>query len=327
MKPDLRWFAGLAIVGLAVAALALLNWKESEPPPGGEIARWTSSQQCASCHAAVFEDWKKSLHARAWTDPPARALSNEFQNTDCIACHAPRPVFEIGVGQRVLARQSRRVEGVDCISCHATEHGVASASEGKRGPCLPTHRAELRQPEFCAGCHNQHGTVDEWRKTEFAKKGITCVTCHMPPTQDSLGRKFASHHAPVREDSKMIASAVTCDLRIEQGKAIVSVANTGAGHDFPTDSRHKAADLVYRIHTTQEAPIAWTRLARFRDPYRDDQLDLVRTTIPAGEKREHSISLPAGKGRLEVRLLFKQTPFARDDEGAVIWESAAEFSP
>src|SRR5262245_46366041 len=92
---------GLGLL-VALGSVALL-WQVLGPRPApAESAHFSSSQQCLGCHAEVGAEWSASWHSRSWTDPDVRALSNDFANTDCIDCHAPRPVFETGVDQRVL---------------------------------------------------------------------------------------------------------------------------------------------------------------------------------------------------------------------------------
>jgi len=103
-----------------LGSAAWLGWAlflEAEPPPA-EARAFTSSRQCQECHAQTYAEWETSWHAQSWTDPEVRKLSEDFSNTDCIDCHAPRPVFETGLGNRVLPRAVRRVEGVDCLTCH-----------------------------------------------------------------------------------------------------------------------------------------------------------------------------------------------------------------
>ena len=96
-----------------------------------------------ACHEEVFAEWQDSWHARSWTDPDVRApsQSNNFLNKDCIDCHAPRPVFETGVGNRVLPRSSRRSEGVDCIACPPLPTGRMPVPPAAPPPARrPPHR-------------------------------------------------------------------------------------------------------------------------------------------------------------------------------------------
>ena len=109
-RPALQTLFGACALALG-GALVFLVFRPAGRP--AQAASFTSSAECAACHAEVYGEWQASWHSRAWTDPDVLALSNDFANSDCIDCHAPRPVFETGVGQRVLPRSSRRAEGVD----------------------------------------------------------------------------------------------------------------------------------------------------------------------------------------------------------------------
>ena len=89
----MRMGAGIFVSALFLWLLvSLLITGGSEANAGPQT--WTSSRQCMSCHEEVFAEWQDSWHARSWTDPDVRApsQSNNFQNKDCIDCHAPRPL-------------------------------------------------------------------------------------------------------------------------------------------------------------------------------------------------------------------------------------------
>ena len=151
------FFAGLGTVALFRLVL---------PPAHVEEAPPLSSKDCQACHPTVWEEWNASHHAFAFQNPEVRKLSQNFLNEECLACHAPRPVLQFKPGERVLARQSDRSLGVDCLTCHARpEGGVASASKNPRqdAACAPTTDLRLTAVETCGSCHNQHGTVEQWR--------------------------------------------------------------------------------------------------------------------------------------------------------------------
>ena len=95
---------GFLLVAVSIWVLTMIF-----APNRGEAAAttFTSSMQCAECHQTAYDEWQSSSHANSWVNPDVRALSNDFSNSDCIDCHAPRPIFETGVGKRVLPRSSR----------------------------------------------------------------------------------------------------------------------------------------------------------------------------------------------------------------------------
>jgi hypothetical protein len=304
-----------AIAGVAAFALAswiLLAIFRTHAPEDGEQSL-ASSASCRDCHAQIFQEWSESWHARAWSDPEVRQLSNDFQNADCIDCHAPRPVFETGVGQRVLPRASRRAEGVDCIACHRLS-GETSSVAGTRdvpsAPCRPKATPELASAQLCAGCHDQHATVRQWLASEYAARGIDCIACHMRERVEGSSER-RHHRMSGGHDLELVKRAVELRVRRESGAWMVELENVGAGHNFPTDERSRAADLFWRPASDSNG--AWRFLYRFRSPYRHE-VDLEDTTLAAREVRRVAIESPDASQGVEVALFFKTKPYWLDPE-------------
>jgi hypothetical protein len=310
--------AGRMLLG-AVSLLAL-GWLAFElaggggAPDPGAARTFTSSRQCQECHAEVYAEWQASWHAQSWTDPEVRRLSNDFQNSDCIDCHAPLPVLETGIGNRVLPRTTRRVEGVDCIACHLLPEGAGGTVAGTRtapaAPCRPEATPALADPAFCGACHDQHGTVQQWRATPFARPGPgfrSCVDCHMPH-RGGDPRRGRDHTMHGGHDIALVRTAVTLRGAREEGVWVAEVENHGAGHNFPTDERSRAADVFWRPRDESD----WRHAYRFRNPYRFE-VGLEDTELPHGATQR--IPLPdAGAGPIEVALFYKLTPLWSDPE-------------
>ncbi len=275
---------------------------------GGDAEQraFTSSQQCAECHPEIYAEWQSSPHANSWTNERVRQLSNEFAIKDCIDCHAPTPVFEVGVNERPLPREARRIEGVDCITCHELPNngGVAGTLTDSQAACRPVERIELTRVDFCASCHNQHKTIDQWRVSGFPEKDLGCIECHMPHRGDdpNAGRM---HSMPGGTSLANLQAAVTMEGEAVDGGWVVILANVGAGHAFPTDERSRAADLFWRP-LGSDSP--WIHFHRIRDPYRTET-DIPRTLIDAGETRR--VPVPDASGAIEVALFYKRSPFYR----------------
>jgi hypothetical protein len=308
----LRIVLGVGVAALGAWALAAI-FTRSEAP-AAPVA-WQSSQQCVACHAEEAREWTGSWHAQAWTDVEVRKLSNDFSNADCIDCHAPQPIFETGIGNRVLPRTTRRVEGVDCIACHQMQDGrMAGTVQNDGVACRPVAQRELVRPEACGGCHNQHGTVDQWKASRFAQPGPEfrdCIACHMPyrdPGDPSKGRDHTMHGG---HDLELVRGAVTLTARRENGVARVAIENVGAGHNFPTDERSRAADVFWRPVAADGAPQLWRKIYRFRNPYRFE-VGEPNTELPAGQKLEIAIDDADARGAIEVALFFKLTPYYED---------------
>ena len=306
-----------SIAGLAVAALggwALVSVFH-EPAKAHAPVAWESSNQCAECHSQVHDEWSSSWHAQAWTDEEVRKLSENFSNTDCIDCHAPQPVFETGIGNRPLARSTRRAEGVDCISCHQMQDGrMAGTLDNPTVPCRPSAQRELNRPESCGGCHNQHGTVDQWKASRYAQPGPgfqDCVSCHMPlrdPADPSKGRVHVMHGG---HDIELVRSAVALRVARADGVPVVEVENVGAGHNYPTDERSRASDVFWRPLASDGAKGEWRKLYRFRNPYRFE-VGEPNTELPAGQIVSLRIEDEAARGEIEVALFYKLSPYYAD---------------
>ena len=309
----LKPLLGLAFLGVGIWVTMLVF---QSPEASGTPMTFTSSQQCKECHPTVFAEWAASEHANAWTGPEVRKLSNDFSNTDCIDCHAPRPVFETGIANRVLPRASRRHEGVDCIACHLLPDGrMAATTTNLEAACRPVATPELSTPEFCAGCHDQHETVVQWRATKFAADGVGCIDCHMPPRADGSG---SDHRSPGGRSLELLQSAVELRGAREGEVWVVELENVGAAHSFPTDERSRAADLFWRPLAAEGAePEPWRHLYRFRDPYRHE-VDVLPTLLHAHQKHvlrldpaEHG---PDASGAVEVALFYKRSPYFSNPE-------------
>lgn len=327
----MRALLGIVVLGLAAwLAYALVHEAAPAPDPGAAPAapaaaapaEWTSSAQCRDCHAQVFAEWLASPHANSWNNEDVRVQSEDFSNQVCIDCHAPRPVWESGIGERVLPRASRRAEGVDCITCHLLPDGrVAGTVENPAAPCRPTVRRELQRVDFCAGCHDQHKTVQQYKETPFVEERIGCIQCHMPSrTADPADGRV--HTMPGGHYIEVVRTAVTLEAAPRPGGGFtVTVANTGAGHSYPTDERSRASDVWWRPLPTDADQLdahgvaalggPWRHLHRIRDPYRQET-HLVSTLLAYGERRALVIDDPAAAQGVEVALVYKRSPYYRD---------------
>ncbi|MEZ6016600.1 MAG: cytochrome c3 family protein [Planctomycetota bacterium] len=297
----------------------------SAPNVASVPTEWTSSAQCRDCHTQIFDEWLASPHANSWNNEDVRVQSKDFSNKVCIDCHAPQPVWESGIGERVMPRAARRAEGVDCLTCHLLPDGrIAGTVENPAAPCRPTIRRELQRVDFCAGCHDQHKTVQQWKATPFAEERIGCIQCHMPNrTADPADGRV--HTMPGGHYIEVVRSAVTLEATARpEGGFEVAVTNTGAGHSYPTDERSRASDLWWRPVTGPATDAAqldangvtkdggdWRHLHRIRDPYRDET-HLVSTLLMYGERRALVIDDPDAAQGVEVALVYKRAPYYRD---------------
>ncbi len=139
--------------------------------------QFAHAKDCGKCHVAVYNEWSKSDHAKAFVSPRFRDATNGYAFENCISCHAPSP----GVTDKApTARTAGREDGVTCVSCHLKGGKLA-------GPINPTgmikpHPIEVdekfyRSSAICGRCHE--GTMREWNSAKADKK--PCQQCHMQP--------------------------------------------------------------------------------------------------------------------------------------------------
>lgn len=329
-----------------IATFLATHWAERPispqgPPPAGwdSLATDLSPETCASCHSAQYDDWRTSLHADAYSPGLAGQLV-AWHETDpatvesCMACHAP--LFE---QQRRVRRSdggwienaaydpSLEAHGVTCAACHVREWNRFGPPrrDGRvePAPAGTPHEGAIRSaafedPGFCAPCHQfeepapagkpLENTVQEWEASEWAARGVTCQACHMPDRRH-LWRGI--------HDPDMTRSGITPSLAIDGDAgetdftARLVVANTGAGHHFPTyvtpavdlEIAFLAGDdtLGVRRRSLQRV-VAW-ETGEWTE-IRDDR-------IPSGKSRELAWegAAPAGADRLVATIRVRPDAF------------------
>lgn len=182
------------------------------------------AEECAVCHSEFYDEWKTSIHSRAWTEPYFQA-DWKFDGSQqiCRNCHTP---LDRQQPHRVLGFRDRekwdpilgdnpdfdwvlQQEGVTCAGCHVRDgkilgiHGLSNAPH-------PVERI-VDPNQICTRCHvvggarrdtffrfPPCGTVaeiqagrGEWHErsgevTVEQQADLDCVSCHMPSVQRPL---------------------------------------------------------------------------------------------------------------------------------------------
>lgn len=295
----------------------------AKPSEAATTTRWESAQQCKACHEDLFAEWDSSHHRIAYTNPEVRALSDDFRKEECMDCHLPRPLAITGFGARTLPRRTHFDEGISCISCHlGPDGGIVGRNDRPEVPCKPKRSTDFLAADTCASCHNQHGTTDQWKASNYATQGIDCASCHMPeverPRNDKSKRMGRMHVYKGCHDKATLQSAGKYEVAHEGDELVLTLTNVGAGHNFPTEERHRAVDMVYRF-VTADGPGEWQRAWRFRMPYRDEMEPInpgnqpgENAQLPAGASKSVRVAIPAGTKAIEARLWYRLTPFCDD---------------
>ncbi|MFN9707186.1 MAG: multiheme c-type cytochrome [Planctomycetota bacterium] len=318
----------IGVVALVLGAFGgAIAWLSGGQPAraahGATAVRWESSAQCRDCHQDVYDEWFGSHHRIAYTNPEVRDLSDDFRKEECMDCHLPRPLVVTGFGKRTLPRRTHFDEGVSCISCHlGPDGGILARNDRPEVPCQPQRSADFFAAEACASCHNQHGTTDQWRASHFAQQGTDCSSCHMPEVarvrKDGSKRMGRKHVYEGGHDLATLKKAGQFDVRRDGDGVVLSLRNVAAGHNFPTEERPRAVDMMYRF-VTAEGVGDWQRAWRFRNPYRDETTPInpgnasgENAQLPSGEQKDVRVPIPAGAVAVEARLWYRLTPFVGD---------------
>ncbi|HKB17382.1 MAG TPA: multiheme c-type cytochrome [Planctomycetota bacterium] len=273
-------------------------------------------EYCGGCHREIHEEWKGSLHARAWTDPifqaayAAEKARNPEAASSCVPCHAPAPLLDSGLGKFPRAREADLDVGVDCFACHVGSRGMS----GPHGTKYHRSKGDERflEPIFCQACHGQteRDPVHDQKtgyETTSAASGNTCVTCHMEPVERILSqdeertrrqvgrlkpRLSGRHDFPGVHAPKVLAKAADLSLSVEGSDLLVSI-ETRTGHFLPGGGDGRLVVLAVEVLDPSGKP-AESKEERFdfeKRPLRPDRPEALR------------FPLPVPKGKARVRLL------------------------
>jgi len=294
--PSTKHFA-LLILAMAASAYT--------PPP---LLRNTmnpqSAQTCRSCHVDITQQWMASAHAGA--DRRTNLLFGRMYQTSVretrgktmVAC-GPCHETESYVTNDFEKLRDVSSEGVTCVYCHAISGpGPKEAVPPvtlEVGPYLgplknpapvKDHKSKYSdfytKSEYCGTCHqyqNQNGilvsdTYGEWKRSKYARAGVTCQQCHMPggPGRASsvgpIRPRVADHSFKGPEQLRSLRDAATLTLRAGTRKGGIlrvtaTVTNIGAGHAIPTGNDQHL--LLIRIRAVdQEGKQIWEN-----DPFQD----------------------------------------------------------
>jgi nitrate/TMAO reductase-like tetraheme cytochrome c subunit len=312
----------VAAAGVVVVALAGGPGEKApliETSGDADPALFETAAGCGTCHRAIYLEWQESMHAQAITDPYARDLAKGWTKTECLPCHRPQPLHENGIGERPLTRTTRNLDGIDCLSCHYVRGGVAAPHADAEGPCNPIYTPAHATVALCAGCHNQHWTVDEWNASKYSKEGPdyrSCNDCHMPLVREPVvtggkPRDRRRHTWPGAHSLAEHRKAVTFDVALVDGEIVASTTNSGAGHKIPTDARHRSYNVLLWFEDEAGNPVAGPiEIAEYRLYYRQMFHDPESTQVEPDATATARYAVPEGltKGRAIARIFYCLTP-------------------
>ncbi len=331
--------------------MALIPFKAT-PSLGG--VRLPSPQTCRQCHPREYREWRESYHAKALSTPTFRAMFtiHNLEEPDrpdkCLYCHAPEAKLlgnEEELKKRVLEGKVKDGEhGITCVICHsitdAPETGDSTVPVRLEVPSLPPYHKVRRDrlttsERLCSSCHNYNSghrgdvpccTINrEWRVTSFARKGISCQSCHM---RDRMGVKvpslwgrikrslFAltyldrymddrdrvSHRFPGPRDPDFLRKGVEMVLKLSRDgdkvTARVEVLNR-AGHRIPNGCPPRTRIVLKVLAQDERGNPVFTALKEYGFDFRNANGFIPGTPWGAVERVNENFLEPEGK-RVEV---------------------------
>ena len=265
----------------------------------------TSSMLCGQCHGTLkFQDtdhriysaWKMSKHghggqahiagelADSWAGQPPDSVINGSAAEDCIACHAPTSVPQLGAGTEVSAlRQFFTTTGglftplttvadtthwpdVACTSCHNPHNPGALSYYNSSSR---TYQVMTESSMLCGQCHGslrfpdtdhrsydlELGTGGIGVPNKVTMPGATCVDCHMGKSEvdGTNSLMFKGHRwAPIfkEPDGSTFATCTSCHPGITADSAVVQIALWKAEYaslDSIAEALYTTADSIAEV--------------------------------------------------------------------------------
>jgi hypothetical protein len=260
----MRLFAKILIGLLVVAGLIYLYYTEVKPIvifglrsdyahaiPHQKIPEGLTSlraESCGSCHKAIYEEWKTSIHSQAYRDPFFHAYWAKDKHTwVCLNCHSPlenqQPTLIKEIPRERVERAVQepnpqydadyQSEGVTCAACHVRDGVILGPFEDSAAPHPTKFDPSFRTTQVCYRCHSvvggpaqfynggPCGTYPEYESGYWMKeRGFICQSCHMP----EIDRPVATS-GPIRQgrqhlwrgghDPEMVKRAVGIKVVVE----------------------------------------------------------------------------------------------------------------
>ena len=238
---------------LALASVACKGDATSDDRATAMLVNPDDPRPCASCHAAIVDEWRQSMHARAHHDEDPiygamRRLRMDVQGKavagKCAKCHNPRSPDD--------PDSDRGRVGVGCAACHNLQN---VHREGKLGADALERAADNRMiaaHDIPAGKSPAHSTG---AAAPFIVDGQTlCLACHdaLANPKGAPACTTGPEHAEHRDPK---ATCVSCHMpRVASAGGTVDPDNEHASHAFVGPHRawyqDDASLLAQSVHIT-----------------------------------------------------------------------------
>lgn len=154
----------------------------------GPLAVFKPSQDCQSCHTAIYAQWQDSMHAHALTSPLTVVQNNLDMRHSlvgaaspdprrmCINCHGPA-VAAVTDGDTLPLQGPKQLEGIECVACHQMNDAVPPGS----GASALTYQEQLaRGDRYFANLDGPVGNAYHRSNKSplYDQPERLCATCH-----------------------------------------------------------------------------------------------------------------------------------------------------
>ena len=237
--------------------------------PGYKLDFPGTAGNCAACHLP------SAASEQPYGVDPNRATGVEAQGTHCDFCHKIADV-KLNPATGLPYDNMPGVLSLDLMRPGPEPQlFFGPYDDVDVGP--DTYLPLMKESQICAPCHQAgfwgtpiYESFAEWQASPYAAEGKTCQNCHMRP--DGVTTNFApgrggqerdpetipSHYFPGAADEFLLQNAVTlAATAVRQDGTIrvtVTITNSGAGHDVPTDSPLRQMILLVAAVDEEERP-------------------------------------------------------------------------
>ncbi len=296
---------------------------------------FTSNEECEGCHEEIFAEWYSDQHSQAWFNRPL--LPQDPKRTECTNCHAPKPVLEVGIEALPIIRNQLHHEGVGCIACHVNVDHVEGPSPSADAPCNPRQNTQFTLSVICSSCHAPHGSLDEWRASDWARKGYTCQACHMPLVDAPVvtggaPRRRRSHRMKSQRDPDFIKDALVLEAEVlksdparkQRQRLEIRITNVGAGHNVPGEIFNRELFLKTRVFDG-DGQLRLEKRESFKTVRREQRATEPSTQLEPGKVRRFTYDLEPAHGRIKLLVGYKLLLYHADEQALLVDERELEF--
>ncbi|MDD8059816.1 MULTISPECIES: ammonia-forming cytochrome c nitrite reductase subunit c552 [Shewanella] len=281
------------------------------------------SASCWTCKTPDAPRLMKEMGIQGFSDANFVDLGSEIKSVVyCSDCHVdgsaelalPRPHAQDAMAKIKLPfdKQDSTMQGAQvCGQCHVSYYFQPENNNKVNIPWIFGNTADTIEKyydtrRFYEWIHPisktpilkaRHPEFEHWSRSTHAKKGVTCITCHMPETKDEQGNAFTDHKVAAAMDNFEQACS---SCHTNRAAMVKKLDKTKANIDAKA---RNVESLLVKAH--YEAKAAWDAGATW--PQMNDSIMAIRHAQWRWDFAMASHGLYAHNPKEGVELLDKAT--------------------